>query len=167
MIHQYCQLNLQQIQSLLRQIETKVYVHKSSLLSNSSIGQHTRHILEFYICLLNGVDSKKINYDTRERCLELETNLNFAIQTIQSISEKIESYPKNISLLIEGSYSSDMVKNICIETSLHRELAHCLEHSIHHQALIKISLAEQHQLHRIDATFGIAPATIRHKQQLA
>jgi hypothetical protein len=43
-------------------------------------------------------------------------------------------------------------------------LAYCLEHTIHHQALIKIGLMELNLIHLIDQHFGVAPATIRFKK---
>lgn len=53
------------------------------------------------------------------------------------------------------------------KTFINRELAYCLEHSIHHQALIKVGLKEQNIENLIDENFGVAPATIRHKQKCA
>ena len=35
--------------------------------SDGSIGQHTRHIIEFYECFSEGLDKGLINYDARRR----------------------------------------------------------------------------------------------------
>jgi hypothetical protein len=68
-----------------------------------------------------------------------------------------EDYP----LTLQGDFSENSVHHIQLLSSFHRELAYCLEHSIHHQALIKIGLIELGALHLIDESFGVAPATLK------
>lgn len=163
----YCKENLQEIKRLLVAINDEHYRHPSQLLSEATIGQHIRHILEFYLCLMNGVKSGTVNYDTRERDLELEINRPFAIYTIDKICSNISIAGTVDELNLEGNFSSTDGETTSIKTSVSRELAYCLEHSIHHQALIKISLIEQQVKHVVDPNFGVAPATIRHKEKCA
>jgi hypothetical protein len=61
----YCKQNLEEIKKLVIQFSDQQYVYGSKLLSDATIGQHVRHILEFYQSVLNGLDSKNINYDNR------------------------------------------------------------------------------------------------------
>ena len=44
-----------------------------------------------------------------------------------------------------------------------RELAYLLSHTIHHYALIRL-LAYDHGV-RLDAEFGVAPSTLKHRDQ--
>lgn len=160
----YCKHNLKEIKHLVVSVNTEQYTHTSSLLSGATIGQHIRHILEFYLCLINGNKLGKVNYDQRERDLKIETDLAFAIYTIDNICSNLILSNNESTILLEGNFSSNEGESITIKTTFKRELAYCLEHSIHHQALIKIGLIEQHIAHLISEDFGVAPATIRYKE---
>jgi hypothetical protein len=161
----YCQQNLEDIKKLLVQLSNEQYNKESNLLSNATIGQHVRHILEFYQCLLEGLANNKINYDNRKRNLIIETNLDYAINVIDEINATLTIKNNDWPILLQGNYSNLEEDEIHINSSYFRELAYCLEHSIHHQALIKIGLIELDSIQLIDKSFGIAPATIRYKNQ--
>lgn len=163
----HCKENLQQIKTLIASLEEEQYQYKSQLLSDSTIGQHIRHILEFYLCVIYGVSRGFINYDSRDRDLKLESNPLFAISCIDRICNDIECLSTDQDINLVGNFSSETETLKTIRTTTDRELAYCLEHSIHHQALIKIGLIEQKVDHLINEGFGVAPATIRHNQQCA
>jgi len=160
----YCQQNLIEIKMLILQLTKEQYVYNSKMISGATIGQHIRHILEFYQSVLNGMDIKSINYDNRNRNLLIETDKDFAIQIIDSINTNLSLDMLDESFILEGNFCAEEGKQIQIQTTLFRELAYCLEHSIHHQALIKVGLLELNSLSLIDETFGLAPATIRYKK---
>jgi uncharacterized damage-inducible protein DinB len=163
----YCKQNLEEIKQLVLQLSDKQYDYSVKLLSNTTIGQHVRHILEFYQSILNGLNSKIINYDNRKRNLLIETDKYFAVKMIDIISSKLAMDFKDIPCVLEGNFSSNEGKETQIKTTVFRELAYCLEHSIHHQALIKVGLLELNSTSLIDKTFGLAPATIRYKKVCA
>jgi hypothetical protein len=162
-----CKENLQEIKTLIASVKEEQYQYKSQLLSDATIGQHVRHILEFYLCLINGECRGLVNYDKRERDLNLERNPGLAIFCIDKICNDIQRLNTEQEIQLAGNFSSEGRTLKTIRTSIDRELAYCLEHSIHHQALIKIGLIEQKMDHLINEGFGVAPATIRHKQQCA
>ncbi len=58
---------LEEIKSLFRQLSHNLYTAPKEILSGATIGQHFRHILDFYICLEKGVDIGTVSYDERER----------------------------------------------------------------------------------------------------
>jgi len=163
----YCKHNLQEIKNLVASVTTNQYTYNSNLLSGASIGQHIRHILEFYLCLINEHKAGKVNYDKRERDLKLESDSAFAIYTIDKICINLILSNNESGILLEGNFSSNESEIVTIETTFKRELAYCLEHSIHHQALIKIGLMELNIEHLISEDFGVAPATIRYKEKCA
>lgn len=163
----YCKENLIEIKTLISCLGQEQYRYKSTLLSDASIGQHIRHILEFYISILKGLDNGIVNYDNRERDLNLEINPEFAIACIDRICEDIQGLNPGQEILLSGNFYAEGDTLKAIKTSIERELAYCLEHSIHHQALIKIGLIEQKMDHLIKEGFGVAASTIRHKQQCA
>jgi len=159
---EYCKNNLREIESVLKNMGELNYKTSIKLLSGGTIGQHVRHILEFYLSLVNGTKVGKINYDKRERNLLLESDIKFGIFTIEKICSNLYHIKQDKGIDLEGNYSTEENEPIIIKSSLNRELAYCLEHSIHHQALIKIALIELNLQGLINPNFGVAPATIRH-----
>lgn len=165
MIH-YCKENLLEIKSLLNSLNNEQYTIKSKLLSGATIAEHTRHILEFYVCLLNGYTTGIINYDKRERDLKIQSDIGFAMFSIDKICSHLNFIKEEKKIILAGNFTSTGADIKEIETSSSRELAYCLEHSIHHQALIKIGLIEMNLAQLIDENFGVAPATIRFKEKI-
>jgi uncharacterized damage-inducible protein DinB len=153
-----CITNLTELQELLVKLSDRQYQHQSELLSGASIGQHLRHVIEFYNCLLNGLSQQKINYEKRARSLELENNRKTAINKISSIKDQLLSLELNSRLNLE-------IEDLIIDTSVQRELYYNLEHSIHHQALIKVGLKEQNIGNMVNANFGVAPSTLKYRKQ--
>jgi hypothetical protein len=162
-----CKENLQEIRQLIAAMREEQYKYESKLLSGATVGQHVRHILEFYLCLINGQEKGMVNYDKRERNPELEINPAFAIFIIENICSKIDSLADKSNILLEGIFPSAGGVVESITTSVNRELVYCLEHSIHHQALIKIALIEQRIDDLIHQNFGVAPGTIMYRERCA
>jgi uncharacterized damage-inducible protein DinB len=163
----FCQDNLNEIKKVLQQLTNEQYNFSSNTLFGATIGQHVRHILEFYQSVLAGLKVNTINYDNRKRNLLIETDAPYAIQIIDEINANLKKIKMDKLLVLEGNFCNEEEKPSQIQSSLFRELAYCLEHSIHHQALIKVGLLELNSLSFIDDTFGLAPATIRFRKQCA
>jgi hypothetical protein len=150
---------LLQVKNLLIQIEDKDYAMGCSQLSNASIGEHTRHIIEMFQCLTNEYKLGIVNYDKRERNKLLETNTNFATKQIDLLLSRIDK--PNKELLLQESGTNEI---ICINTNYYRELVYNLDHCIHHQALIKIGLQLNFD-YKIDENFGVAFSTIEYRKR--
>lgn len=163
----FCQENLNEIKNVLLQLKSEQYQFPSQTMFGATIGQHVRHILEFYQSAFKGLKTGVVNYDKRERSLLIETETAHAIHVIDNIIRDLKQVKDDKSLILEGDFSAEAGTEIKIETSFFRELAYCLEHSIHHQALIKVGLLELNSLSCINDTFGLAPATIRFRKQCA
>jgi len=164
---QYCIENLLELRRLISLFDEEKYQSKLQILSNSSIGQHLRHVLEFYRCIIKGASDGSVNYDNRERDLNLEQSPELAISFIDQICDDIPHLNGTQEILLGANFSHNGEVLDMIKSSIERELVYCLEHSIHHQALIKIGLIDQKMDHLIDQSFGIAPSTIRHQQSCA
>lgn len=161
----YCLDNLLQIKALVSKISDKDYKKPCHHLFNSSIGQHIRHALEFYVCLVKGIENGIVNYDKRQREIELEQSTAKAKTIILFLEHELNNIESNIKLEIKANYTAFCEENICMSSSLYRELGFCLEHSIHHLAIVKTGLQELGCLNLIDKNFGIAPSTLRHQKQ--
>jgi hypothetical protein len=153
--------SLNELIGLLNQLSEKEYSKSCFELSGSSIGEHTRHIVEMFQCLNRNYDLGIVNYDKRERNSLIQTNTVFAVQMILDIKNSISKVNKNIQLqqMIDGAA-------IIIESNYHRELLYNLEHCIHHQALIKVAVLKCESV-SVDANFGVARSTIEYRKQCA
>lgn len=157
------QENLAQIKDLLEIISLEDYTRKPDVLSGASLGQHVRHILEFYLLLISGSFTGTISYDKRERNLKIENDPDFAIQTVKNVLAGILTLCEDKPLKFDADYTTDGSTGNIIMSSVYRELAYCIEHSIHHQALIKSGLVAMGQSNLVDDNFGVAYSTIRYR----
>lgn len=150
--------HLTQLISLLEQLDDSHYVNPSKPLSSATIGQHTRHIIELFQCLILHYDEGTLNYDNRKRDKRIEVDRLFAIENIQNILQNIELEDKSLQLFqsIAGIES-------CIDTNYYRELLYNMEHCIHHQALIKVEILNLGNI-ALSNDFGVAESTINNKQ---
>jgi hypothetical protein len=156
---------LLQLADAIEKVADKTYKEKSSLLNGSTIGGHTRHVIEIFQCLLQGYETGVVNYEHRKRDMLIETNKDFAVALLQEISTKIAM--PNKSLKLEGFYSNEADSENCsMQTNFFRELVYNLEHCIHHMALIRVGIQEFSAVVLPD-NFGVAPSTIQYKQLCA
>lgn len=146
-------------QNLLRKISAKMYTQNIPSLDGSTIGGHTRHIIEFLEILLDSYHTNQINYDERQRNLDLEKNPEQAIQAISEILSGINLPNKNLIM-----HQTVGTVSLEIPTNFFRELLYNIEHCIHHQALIKVAFNEIKMSHLLNKNFGIAPSTIQYRE---
>ena len=153
------------IQYYLRNLDPGLYKEPLEILSFASIGEHTRHILEFYQCLLNQSAEGCVNYDLRVRDQLIQEDPAAADQVLTIIIESIPKYHVDQKLRLQISYDQDQAETITVATSLERELAYNLEHVIHHLAIIKIGLSVVSPGLALPDGFGVAPSTMRFKSK--
>lgn len=159
MLPDFIKNNLDELINVLKQLSNSEYSSPCIQLSNASIGDHTRHIIELFQCLENQYESGVVNYDKRERNILIQTDTDFAILQLISIQNNIGKANKNILLQqqIEGC-------EIVTESNYHRELLYNFEHCIHHQALMKVAVLQLESI-SINENFGIAHSTIEYRNQ--
>ncbi|WP_396155599.1 DinB family protein [Flavobacterium macrobrachii] len=152
---------LNELLDLLSQISDTDYSCPCHQLSNATIGEHTRHIIEMFQCLENQYENGIVNYDIRKRDYLIQTNTDFARECILQILNQIEKPNKSLQLqqIIDG-------EDLLIDTNYNRELLYNLEHCIHHQALIKVAIIQSETI-KIDENFGVARSTIEYRKQCA
>lgn len=153
--------SLNELIGLLRQLPDADYSKPCLQLSNASIGEHTRHIIEMFQCLLGQYDSGVVNYDLRQRDKRLQTQTQWAISAMVGVLESIDRPDKKIEL--RQQVDDEPIR---IESNYFRELLYNLEHCIHHQALIKVALVGRDGL-QVSDHFGVARSTIEYRNQCA
>jgi len=157
-------LVLDQLDAVLCQISAEHYALNISSL-NASVSQHIRHILEFYVCLFEGLKIGVVNYDNRERDPRIENDKLFTLELIKELKEKINNQVDNNNLILELKYGGISENNISLSTNYYRELAYNIEHTIHHLAIIKQSIINHFNYIELPNHFGIASSTVRYVNQ--
>jgi len=122
---------------------------------------HLRHILEFYECFLDGAGTLDIDYDARRRDESVERSVTAAGARIRSILGRLEQAREwrndaKVRVRLEVTF---------VASTIGRELQALSSHTIHHFALIAMTL----RAHGVDVhpSFGMAPSTLRHQAKAA
>ena len=157
---------LDDLRHYLAVIDPVIYQTPLDILSGSTIGQHTRHIIEFYNCLLEQsmeAAPPVINYAVRRRDHRIETEPDYALAMVNTICEKLEDINTDQSCLLNGEEHGQ--KDLLVSSTVGRELIYNIEHTIHHLAIVKIALKSAAPSILLPEHFGVAPSTIRHRQE--
>jgi hypothetical protein len=152
-----------QLADFITVMDNQHYTATSELLLGSSIGQHVRHILEFYSCLKEGYAVQKVNYDLRKRDLTIERDKMVALLLITDLIKWMDTV-KPVAIMLEGSYEAEETEIFSILSHLERELVYNIEHTIHHMAIIKIA-ANNLYGYQLPADFGVASSTLKYRSQ--
>jgi hypothetical protein len=152
---------LNELSDLVSQLSNDDYCCPCHDLSNATIGEHTRHIIEMFQCLQNQYQTGVVNYDLRKRDYLIQTDTIFAKECIAAILNQVDKPNKELQLqqIVDG-------KELLIGSNYNRELFYNLEHCIHHQALIKVAILQLKTI-EIDENFGVARSTIEYRKQCA
>lgn len=156
---------LQQALDLLPQLSEEQYRQRLAACFNASVGGHIRHNIDHYLSFLSGFDAGVIDYEARVRNTRIETDRDYALRVLGSISERLAVLPsENKPLRIRMENTT--YENVAAwgESTARRELQFLLSHTIHHYALVAVSCrmlgVEPH------ADFGVAPSTLRYRETL-
>jgi len=152
-----------QLSDLIRQLDEPVFTKKSVALNNASVGQHVRHVIEFFTCLQAGYLNNRVNYDLRAHDRSIESDARLSLKVIQDILIFIQSNPSDKSLQLETAYHEQENHWISVSTSFERELAYTIDHAIHHMAMIRMGISSVAPEVKLDEYFGVAYSTRRHQ----
>ena len=161
MLIRFVKDNLKENIELLRQLSNDEFCKKNPELSQATIGEHMRHIIELMGCLLDNYEQGIINYDNRNRNIQIQSDVNCAISILEKQLTIIDKQNKQLSL-IHNCFSTEEV----LPTNYFRELLYNLEHNIHHQALIKVALFSFPHI-KVSESCGVAPSTLAYRKQCA
>ncbi len=148
----------------LEALDDHSYAAALPSLFGSSIGQHTRHWLEFFQCFIQQSASDLcICYDRRVRDRRLETEVRTTRQVLRTIQDQLPVLPDDTPLTLEARVGNQLME---MPSSVGREKWYLIEHAIHHLAIIKIGLREIRPDLDLPADFGLAYSTIQHQQSI-
>jgi uncharacterized damage-inducible protein DinB len=162
---------LNQAYALLEDLTDEDYTASPAGMSPHKVGGHLRHILEFYECFLDGVDCAHVDYDSRRRDLSLEHCRDTALCRIASLIHELQNKRElrgdHLVFVRMEDADNAMSADPYLTSSVSRELGVLSSHTIHHFALIAMTLRLLGRA--VDKNFGMAPSTLTHlaKQQQA
>ena len=156
---------LRQALTLLAKLDDTTYSTAPGELVPHRAGAHFRHILDFYRCFINGIESLHVNYDDRQRDQAIEQNRAAACAAIRSVIRFFETSDSlreesTIWVRMEDADTFRVQGGGFMESSISRELQVLSSHTIHHFALIAVTLRIQGI--ELDPEFGVAPSTLRY-----
>lgn len=159
---------LEQAIELVDSISDAQYGNSPAGLSPHKAGAHLRHVLDFYDSFLAGVETGLVDYDARRRDEQTAVDRRFALERMHRLSSQLERLMGGVSresLLVRVEDASEGLScDPWMESSVLRELQTLSSHTIHHFALIAITL-RAHGV-ELDSRFGMAPSTLRHQERL-
>lgn len=155
---------LQQPAEVIGSLTDEQYVRKPIGVVPGSIGGHVRHCLDHIEALLAGARTGRLDYDHRQRGTEVESRRHVALDTLQRLERQLLSFfhsldrPLRLNVMLSSASSP-----IEVETSVGRELAFVLSHTIHHNSLVGVMVNLLGL--PLPERFGYAPSTIAHLEK--
>lgn len=153
---------------LLFELGDNTYSRTARAPFNASIGQHYRHVLEHFQCLILGARSQEVNYDARERNPRVEGEVTYASVATCDVLRAIKGWNEaelNTACRIQSSVNYGSTPASPIASNIGRELSYCIAHAIHHYAIIRLICSEIGI--SVPEEFGFAPSTVKHMSSLA
>ena len=152
---------LDELDSLLTEVASDVYCARFATEVSGSIGEHVRHCLDHVSVLLAADSSATLSYDRRQRGTTVETDPAEAVRQILRLKRGIEAWStRSLDETIRvTSMISPSGAAVTGWSTLARELAFVVSHTIHHQAIIGVLLAIHG--HAVPDRFGHSPSTPR------
>ena len=148
---------------LLDSTSEETYTSVLAGAASGTIGAHYRHVLEHFVCLLDGLTSRRINYDARRRDTQIETSTTYAriatrtlIEDCRAISPQL--FECECSVIYTVAYGETDPEEV--RSSVAREIMFSVGHAIHHYAIIKLLCAGVGM--QLPYEFGVAPSTLKH-----
>jgi uncharacterized damage-inducible protein DinB len=158
---------LRELADVVSAMTGEQYRRKPVGVVSSNVGGHVRHCLDHVDALLASVEQGELTYDHRARGTEVETQREAALATIQRQERQLLAFPTRSEQrrLRFSALVSSGLPPVEVETTVGRELAFVLSHSVHHNALIAV-MAKTLGV-PVPDRFGYAPSTLAHLEKAA
>jgi uncharacterized damage-inducible protein DinB len=126
---------------------------------SGSIGAHVRHCLDHVDALLTGMDAFEMTYDSRLRGTVVETDPLIAMIEIDRLSVELDDASEATLArpVVLRSLAEPGRQPVRASSTLGREVAFVIQHTVHHCAVLSI-LLERIGVD-VPARFGYAPST--------
>lgn len=153
-----------EIAGILEQINQEDYTAPLDLFNGASLGQHFRHVLDFFQCLAIAGETGIVDYARRERDPQVEADPRYAATAFKRILERVERMDEGTVLYMRADFMYvPEEERPLYASSAGREMTFVHDHAIHHLAMINIGIQEYCPYIAKPEHFGIAPSTIKHR----
>lgn len=150
--------NLGNAITLIDTISEDTYIDNTVGPYYSSIGSHVRHALDFFDCVINGIQSNNIDLTARKRDEVISTNPEAAKNKIYEIQQQLVSFiGVNTDYLLHVTDNLGAGKETIMYT-LESVLAQANTHATHHYAIISYML-QTLRVETVIEGFGYNPST--------
>lgn len=150
--------------ALLRSLDDETFAVRPPGLPSGGVGPQFRHVLDYYRCFVRDVAKARVDYDQRERDPEVETERGAAIARLEQLARDLTALPADVlerSLVVKADGDpAAPVDELWSSSSGRRELMFLASHTVHHYALIAVTLGA-HGV-QVAPEFGVAPSTLRY-----
>ena len=150
-----------QLKDSLSKIDDGDFALPLDVFEGATLGQHTRHVVEHFQCLIMSQQTRHINYDDRKRSFVLETNIAMCCDALDQIKEQVRS--DDVEVEVVQDFLKESAASHVIRSSYFREVLYNVDHLVHHQAILKIGFIQLNPHIHISKHYGYADATIKHK----
>ncbi|MCG8476874.1 MAG: hypothetical protein MI784_15520 [Cytophagales bacterium] len=157
----------QQLIDLGEQLDKDHFTERLDLIMGASVGQHFRHIVEFYDCLKKGCESGKVSYDKRAHDKILEEEWDEMNAKLRELTGWVQGLEENSPLTLEAAYPLSNMGTCEIPSNLDRELVYNIEHAVHHMAIIKIAVMNRCPAVVLAPHFGVAQSTVVYRDSVS
>lgn len=151
---------LGQVIDVVDGLDDEQYTRKPIGPFESSIGGQVRHCVDHFQALFPSAASGRLDYDKRERGTDVETDRSSALDVLNDIDRRLcdlHGAPLDRPIELTVMVLSD-AEPVRVPSSLGREMAFVLSHTIHHNAMIAAMAKLQDA--PVPDRFGYAPSTI-------
>ncbi|WP_309395971.1 DinB family protein [Cerasicoccus maritimus] len=153
---------LRQGLELLQELTDETFTQPCEPCFSSTIGQHLRHNIDHAYCFLKGMPQGHIDYDTRARDPQLETDVAYASAALDELAKELGTVTEaDLDKPVTVIMDSGAALPVPAKSTVRRELQFLLSHTVHHYALINV--IRRIQGGATPKNFGVAPSTIKHQ----
>jgi len=158
---------LSQLSDVVARLSATSYTQKPVGVIDSSVGGHVRHCLDHVRSLLDAIDTGELNYDHRQRGTAVESSCIAATDQIDQLLRELDALDSDVldRPLMLSTLLSPADPPIRVITSVGRELAYVLAHTVHHNALVGAMVKTLGGW--LPERFGYAPSTIKNLEHKA
>lgn len=152
---------LVRLRGLIESLPDAAYTARPVPSISGSVGQHVRHCLDHAAVLTEASGRRRISYDHRTRATADESRRAVAIARIDTLLDRLASISDaelDAALLVDTLLHKDGLPSTG-RSSLTRELAFVVHHTIHHFAVIALLLDCLGIA--VPAQFAHAPSTLK------
>ncbi len=158
---------LGQLSRVVGQVDAARYVARGPAGAPGSIGGHVRHCLDHVVALERAFADGVVDYDARRRGTVIEHDRRAALAALEAARRRLYLYDecRRASRVTVRTQVGADGSCVLADSTIGRELAFVLSHTIHHCATLNVLLSRLGQSG--PPRFGIAPSTPVEEAELA